>query len=299
MYRWMLFLWTAIGLAFSNPSFCQDDLSKAIDWHYGPAQAKVGKVAQLTVPRGYAYLDDGKDIRKLAEKLHNLYDPSEIFLLAPAGFLNGKSSWHMGFWYDATGYVPEKGQPPIDAAGILASARNDQSEENKELAQNGYETGEINGWAIEPHYDSTSKNLEWAYDLTWHDSNSKSYEENVNYCEKVLGQYGVLTVSLVAEKGEFERFFAEFKTILKTLRFNAQNLRGGTRAQPYGISKVTFNELVEPAFKKPTPEAAVPPNASGGNGTPGWAGKWPWALLLLLLLGLGVLVLRKPSRKPK
>jgi hypothetical protein len=303
MNKRTMFLFTVSWLAISNPSFCQESPSNVIRWNYGPTQAKVGKVAHLYVPKGYAYLNQGEDIRQLAEGLHNLYDPSEILLLAPLGLLNGQNTWHMGFWYDATGYVREEGQPPIDAAGILESAKQDQAAENKRLIQKGFETGEIKGWAVEPHYDVTSKNLEWAYDINWYDPSSKSNEEDVNYCEKYLGQYGVLTVSLVAEKKEFEQNYAEFREILKTLRFNEQNLRGRTRANPSEVSPITFNELVKPGFKKPTPEAATPtaalPNAPQEVKTKGSAWMWLWAVLLLLLLLLCAVVLRKKHRNRK
>src|SRR5262245_51710523 len=85
---------------------------QALGWRHGPADAEIGGLATLKVPKGLSFLD-GPNTRKFLEL--NLNPPRDNhYTLASQNF-----SWFAVFYFENVGYV--KDDEKLDPAALLKS----------------------------------------------------------------------------------------------------------------------------------------------------------------------------------
>lgn len=226
-----------------------------IDWERGPAKVAIGAYAQIDIPEGYVFT--GKEGTQKALKLMgNLLSNREVGLIAPANFISPqpseKDGWFVVFEFNLIGYVKDDEKNSIDKKALLESFQKGAKQENIERAKQGLPTFEVVGWAVEPHYDEITHNLEWGIEY-----NIKQGEldrgNTVNYDVRLLGREGVMSSMLVLSPNGLQATLPEFRKLLKTYEFKpgkkyAEFVSGDKVAQ-YGLTALITGGAVAVAAK--------------------------------------------------
>jgi uncharacterized membrane-anchored protein len=173
----------------------------ALHWIHGPQQMQLFANATFQVPAGYVFLNP-EETAKLETLTHNIGGGTEYFF-APEDL-----HWWAHFSYSDDGYV--KDDEKIDAAGLLASIKENTEATNKLRRERGWDEMAVLGWQVPPHYDPQTNRLEWAVigkDLA-------SNTQIVNFNTKILGRGGVTSALLVADPASLAAATDEFKSTL-------------------------------------------------------------------------------------
>jgi uncharacterized membrane-anchored protein len=82
----------------------------------------------------------------------------------------------------------------------MKSLKDNQDAANTKRKEQGLPLLYISGWAVRPHYDPTSHNLEWGLKLKQSDG-----VELINYTTRHLGRGGYISSVLVSSPETFDR----------------------------------------------------------------------------------------------
>lgn len=195
----------AATTAEARPTMTEAFARAGIKLVSGPAEAKLGSVAQLKLPAGYHFV--GPDsLDKFYELTRNVRSGNEVgVLLAPAG-------WTMFFDYDDTGYVKDSDKDQLDAGKLMESMSSNQEAANEDRKKRGWDEMKLKGWATEPHYDTRTNNLKWAINLASSRDGFKEVWINENI--RLLGRGGVMNVTLVSDMPAFKQSELEADQLL-------------------------------------------------------------------------------------
>ena len=79
----------------------------------------------------------------------------------------------------------------IDYDDMLKDMQAGTADNNEARKQAGYDAVQLIGWAEKPHYDTATKKLYWAKELSF--EGSAAHGTSFNYDVRVLGREGVLS----------------------------------------------------------------------------------------------------------
>jgi len=243
-----------------------------IDWEEGPCDGPIGDVAKLAVPAGVAYT--GKEgTRRFLEANENIADGSEFATVQALRL----PIWTAYFSYLKSGHVKDDDKHELDAEEMLEQKQEECAAGNKERSKRGFSELEVVAWAVPPHYDEQTHNLEWGLRL-------RSVEgELVNYEVRCLSRVGMVSAILVCGAGDFEKALPQFREVLGALSMNP--------GQRY--------DEVKPG--DPIAEATLTTLIVGGAAALGWkAGIFKYLYKILIAVGVGVAALwRKITGRSK
>jgi uncharacterized membrane-anchored protein len=209
-----------------------------LPWQHGPAQGAVGTKARLAIPDKMALLPESSGGRFL-ELNGNLPTPGTTIL---AG-----RNWFAVFNFHETGYI--KDDEKLDANELMEAMKEGQKHSNEERLKRGLPQMYTDGWAVEPHYDGQSKQLEWGVKL----HSSDSSEPIVNYTMRLLGRRGNESVILVSSPDTLNADIQELRGILKSFDFNDgekySEFRAGDHVAEYGLSALVLGGAAAAAVK--------------------------------------------------
>ncbi len=161
----------------------------------GPATAKLGDVAEIKVPAGFAFIgSDG--LKRFYEITENSLNGQEV------GVLVAPRDWMLFFSYDAVGYVKDDEKDKLDADKLFLGLTEHQDEANAARKQKGWTEIKTVGWATKPYYDGKTNNLKWALTLASSEDNFK--EHFINQSIRLLGRAGLMNVTLVCGTESFK-----------------------------------------------------------------------------------------------
>lgn len=186
----------------------------------------VGGVASIEASKKARVLN-GDSVEHFMKLSGNLPDPGAT-LVAPKDL-----HWFSILDYSNVGYVTDKDS--IDADALLKSLKTSQDAANTERQQQGLGQLTILDWAVPPHYDPTSHNLEWGLRLKGSDG-----ENLINYSTRHLGRGGFISSVLVSSPDSFSADLAEFRASDKKLSFDMGSsyaeFRDGDKVAGYGLA---------------------------------------------------------------
>lgn len=175
--------------------------------------------------------------------------------------------WFSVYQYDDVGYVSD--DEKVDADALMKTLKESEPAENAERRRLGLDELYITGWAVKPHYDPVSHNLEWGLNIR---SSEPGVPDVVNYTTRHLGRGGYVSSILVTSPETFDEDLAEFRGVDGKLSFNSGNhyseFREGDKVAGYGI-------------------AALVAGGAGAAAVKSGAAKGFFAALLLALKGFG------------
>ena len=174
-----------------------------------------GGVGELTVPRGYRYLDSAQSRRVLTRFWRNR-DGASLGMLFPAdrGPLDD-GGWAYVIEYDAMGYVKDDDANDIDYSDLLSDMQKEIEDGNAEREAAGYEAIHLMGWGANPYYDKSQHALHWAKILRF----GSGPDSTLNYNVRLLGRKGVLILNAVASPAQLPQIKASIPGLLANVAF--------------------------------------------------------------------------------
>jgi len=228
----------ASAAAAATPPKTRDEALRraGVKFTAGPATVPVGKVAELKLPAGFAYV--GPDsLDRFYELTHNMRGGDEVgVLLSPA-------DWILFFDYDDTGYIKDDDKNQLDAEKLMKSMTANQDRNNADRKKRGWDEMKLKGWASPPHYDTTTNNLKWAINLT--SSRDGFKEVGINESIRLLGRGGVMKVTLVTDAAGFKAAEAEAERLLANdfayvTGQKYAEFKAGDKVAAYGLSALVL-----------------------------------------------------------
>lgn len=211
-----------------------------IKWSLGPAKENVVDIAVLQTKENEGFLDQ-PNADLFLKGTGNLPTGSTNILVA------ADDSWWATFDFDAIGYV--KDDEKIDADALLKELKAADELANQRREQLGLEKLYTVGWAVEPHYDPETKQLEWALKLR-----DETDHETINYTIRILGRSGVMSATLISDEEHLSKNISEFKTSLKGFQFNQgeqyHQFQAGDKVAEYGLAALIAGGAAVVATKK-------------------------------------------------
>ena len=181
--------------------------------------------AAIQLPPGYRYLDP-QETNKFLKFTGNLPE-TQSYTVAPADF-----AWFAVFEFNEMGYV--KDDETIDPDALIKTMRENQDASNEQRKTEGLSPLTIAGWAVVPHYDRASHNLEYGLKLATPEGS------NVNYATRLLGRRGVMTATLISDTGHLDSNLASFRGVLKGFDYVPDEryaaYQEGDKVSEYGLA---------------------------------------------------------------
>lgn len=244
-------------LAEVDPAQFERVLSQ-LDWQEGPSQQDLGPTARIMVPADSSFLN-GDDTRTIMTATENLTDGSEV------GLVTSKDWWQAYYSFADVGYVRDDEKDSLDADAMLKELRKGNEEQNKERRKRGWPEMQIVGWAVKPHYDEQTHNLEWAMKLSSGDG------EVINHNTRILGRRGMMVVTLVVNPEEYEEALPWFRSLQEGFSYvegqRYAEFRDGDKVAKVGLTALVVGGATAVAVK------------SG-------LFKWIWKGLVFVVLGV-------------
>ncbi len=244
MSRWLiatvLALGASIALADEAPKTdpTMDEFRK-LPWIKGPTEAKIGDKATLKITKEYGFLDAAGTSKFL--QLQGNPPSDNAYALVPR-----EGSWFAVFSFSPDGYV--KDDEKIDADALLKSMREGEKKANESRKQQGRTQMYLDGWEVPPHYDSTTKRLEWGKRL--HDEQQRPF---VNYTVRLLGRSGVMSAILVDEPSHLSADVETFRQVLEGYDYVSgeryAEFRSGDKVAKYGLAALIAGGAAAAAVK--------------------------------------------------
>jgi uncharacterized membrane-anchored protein len=174
-----------------------------------------GGVGELTVPRGFRYLDSTQSGRVL-NKLWNNPPQTNLGMLFPANYGPvSDGTWAYIIDYDPMGYVKDDDADDIKYDELLEEMQKEAEERNPDRTAAGYEAIHLLGWGAPPYYDKKQHTLHWAKLLRF----GNGIEETLNYNVRILGRKGVLLFNAVAVPSQLPAIKASIPDLLANVSF--------------------------------------------------------------------------------
>lgn len=251
----------------------------AVRWQKGPMKGKLGALAEVDVPEGYAFAD-AHNTRTFLKETGNLTDGSE-----QGTIIKIKDDWFVVFEFEDSGYVKDDEKANLDADGLLGQLRENNTAGNERRKEMGLPELKLVGWFEKPHYDAATHNLVWATIL------ESGGGRSVNHNMKLLGRRGVMSATLVADPNQMAAAVKDYNGLITKYEYTADNkysaFREGDKIAEYGLSALVLGGAAAAAAK---------------TGLLKTIGKFliaGWKLVAVGLIAVGAAIKRLFSGKPK
>ena len=214
----------------------------ALHWEQGGSGAKgsIGSIASVAIPSDHGFLADS-DTSKFLQLAGNP-PRKDHYLIAPKTL-----AWFAIFNFDESGYV--KDDEKINASELLSTIKDSDEAGNKERKRLGLPTIYTEGWAVEPHYEPSTKRLEWGLRLR-----DEQGQYVVNYTTRLLGRTGVMEATLVTDPESLTKDVAEFRKVLTGFDYNGgyrySEFKQGDKVAAYGLAALVLGGAAAVATKK-------------------------------------------------
>lgn len=154
--------------------------------------------------------------------------------------------WFSVYEYQDVGFVSDK--DAVDADALMKSLKETEPNENAERRRLGLDDLTITDWAVKPHYDAATRNLEWGLKI-----HSSLGEDVINYTTRHLGRGGFVSSILVSSPETFQSDLAEFRANDTKLVFNPGSnyteFREGDKVAGYGLAALVAGGAAAAAVK--------------------------------------------------
>jgi uncharacterized membrane-anchored protein len=211
---------------------------QSLAWQRGPTDGRIGGTATLKVREGEAFLD-GPNTRRFLELNQNPPRDHHYTLASDNG------DWFAVFYFDESGYVRD--DEKLDSDALLNALKGGDERGNEERKKLGMAPLHTEGWHVPPHYDLSTKRLEWGVRLR------ADRGPIINYTIRLLGRRGVMQATLVSAPGSLDRDIKDFKASLAGFDFVAgeryAEFKSGDRVAEYGLAALVLGGAAAVATK--------------------------------------------------
>jgi uncharacterized membrane-anchored protein len=185
-------------------------------FHYQQGHVMLpGGVGELTVPKGFRYLDSAQAALVMHKLWHNPPQESLGMLFPEDRGPVSDNNWAYLIQFDPMGHVKDDDADDIKYDELLEEMQQDTEDENQERTKQGYESVHLIGWGAPPFYDKNQHTLHWAKLLRFGDG----LEETLNYNVRILGRKGVLVFNAIAVPAQLPEIRASIPGLLANVSF--------------------------------------------------------------------------------
>jgi uncharacterized membrane-anchored protein len=211
---------------------------ETLPWVNKPGSVAITSRADLTLNPKVRYLD-AKGTNGYLKLTGNLPE-DDSYIIA-----SRENGWFAVYSFADIGYV--KDDEKIDPDALLQSLKDNQTQGNEERAAQGMEPLTVVGWAVPPHYDKTTNNLEYGVIL------SAPSGTNINYHMRILGRRGVMDAALITSQEYLQADLAEFRAVNKAFHFKVDEsyaaFKDGDKVSEYGLAALVTGGAAAAAMK--------------------------------------------------
>jgi uncharacterized membrane-anchored protein len=211
----------------------------ALPWINAPQKPQVTDRATIKLGPDVQFLD-ANATRSFMTLTGNLPDGENYVLVSK------NRTWWAAYNFSDIGYV--KDDEKIDAAALLQQMKDSDAAQNEARAELGLEPLTTVGWAVPPHYDPTTNNLEYGINI------SAPSGQNINYHMRILGRRGVMDATLVTSAETLQSDLAAFRAANKGFAFLPDEsyaaFKEGDRVSEYGLAALITGGAAAAAAKK-------------------------------------------------
>lgn len=211
----------------------------ALPWISAPQKPKITDRATIALSPDVQFLD-ANGTRSFMTLTGNLPDGENYVLVSK------NTGWWAAYNFADIGYV--KDDEKIDAAALLQEMKDSDAAQNEARAEQGLEPLTTVGWAVPPHYDATTHNLEYGITI------STPSGQNINYHMRMLGRRGVMDATLVTSAATLQADLVAFRQANKGFAFIPDEsyaaFKDGDKVSEYGLAALITGGAVAIAAKK-------------------------------------------------
>lgn len=230
--------------------------------------------ARLSVPTNFNYLGPSEAETVITRLWGNPPPTNHLLgLLLPADKTPIQPGcWAVVIYYSEEGFVRDDAAAHISYNDLLKRMQDQVHQNNHFLAENGYPTVELLGWAMPPHYDAATHELYWAKTFQF----AGRDQQTVNYDIRILGRSGMLMLRAVAQMDQLDEINQNTPQILRLFSFIEGHryedfIPQQDKVAKYDVSGLVSGGLAETAPAEPA-KPAKPAKPFAVN--PYWIGVW-------------------------
>lgn len=228
----------ALPARAAEPEHDAEAEMRNLPWQAGPASGDVGSRSRLQIPDGARLLPESSGSRFL-ELSGNLPEPGDTILV--------RNHWWATLSFADSGYV--KDDEKLDPDELIAAMRKNEERANEERSKRGIPALTIDGWIVPPHYDPTTKYLEYGLRLR----SADSPQPVVNYTMRLLSRRGYETVTLVTRPETLTQDVNDLHQVLGGFAFNPGEtygeFRSGDHVAEFGLGALVLGGAAAAAIK--------------------------------------------------
>ncbi|WP_064262404.1 DUF2167 domain-containing protein [Variovorax paradoxus] len=179
----------------------------------GPADIALRDQAHLKLPPGYVWVPTPA-AAQLMRSMGNRVDDSFLGAVFP----NNDADWFAVVKFVKEGYIKDDDAKDWNADDLLKSLKEGTEAANEERAKRGIPAIEVTGWAQKPQYDASVHRLVWSA-LSKH-KDEPSGGQGVNYNTYALGREGYISLNLVTNANDLEKYKPDATQLLAALQYD-------------------------------------------------------------------------------
>ncbi len=245
-----------------------------VNWTSGPADANLGTLADIKIPKGYRFTDS-TGAGALLARMNNPIPQGLVGIIAPES-----GQWWIVLTYKDIGYMKDVDQGGIDAAAILKTISERANRQNEARRIHGLPLITSVDWALAPVFDAKTHAVEWAVRAKTQSS------EVVNHTVRLLGRQGMLDATAVAPyQAQAAADLVPLKELVKDISFKPgqryTDYRAGDKVSDLQLAGLIAGDDDSLASQKS--DVVAPVKSAGG---------WGWYVLAGVIAGGGVMLVR-------
>jgi uncharacterized membrane-anchored protein len=239
-----------------------------VSWTSGPADASLGTLADIKIPKGYRFTD-AAGAGVLLTKMNNPVPEGLVGILAPES-----GEWWVVLTYKDVGYIKGVDKDQIVAAAILKTISDRAQRQNESRRLHGLPSITSVDWALSPAYDAKTHAVEWSVRAKTRSS------EVINHTVRLLGREGVLDATAVAPYQQSRDTSAAIplKELMRNISFKQgqryADHQEGDKVSNMGLAGVITGD--EDTATAQNDEVAASGKSAGG---------WVWYVLAGVVVG--------------
>src|SRR5579859_1171723 len=245
-----------------------------VNWTSGPADASLGTLADIKIPKGYRFTDS-IGAGALLGRMNNPIPQGLVGIIAPES-----GQWWVVLTYKEIGYVKDVDKGAVDAAAVLKTISDRANRQNEDRTIHNLPLITSVDWALAPVFDAKTHAVEWAVRAKTQSA------EVINHTVRLLGRQGMLDATAVAPyQIKAAANLVPLKELVKNISF-----KQGQRYTDYQDGdKVSDIALAGLITGDDDSLASQKSDVTASNKS---AGAWGWYVLAGVIAGGGVMLVR-------
>ena len=179
----------------------------------GPVDVSLRDQATLRLPDGYVFVPRPA-ADQIMQAFGNRVDERFLGLVLPTS----GEDWFVVAEFENSGYIQEDDARDWNVDELFENLKQGTEAANEERRRRDFEEIEVVGWVEPPRYDPAAHRLVWSMSARPKGAPADA-PQSVNYNTYALGREGYITLNLIADLQQIDRFKPHAETLLAALDY--------------------------------------------------------------------------------